>query len=287
MDNRELMRVIEQASRAAEAAAPAIRQVARAAQAARAMVGSEVFDQAARAAEAAAPAMEHLARAAEAATRSIPSGEVIDQIARATKSLNCFVEQLVRDAPAIDSAMDEFARNAEVFDLVLQRLARDAPTFNRLIEHRAREIGDEALSRMDQGESDASAAHYGRHEIAAHPHTRRWLQRGLRHKLGEFLVTGAVSELLFERLLSLGDWHWLPVTGIGLGGIRLLSIAGSKRQLPLRVSHDGRKVARRLRRVRRADYAEAVYESFAKLPPADRQFSEEAEHGYWMWAGGA
>ena len=83
-----------------------------------------------------------------------------------------------------------------------------------------------------------------------------------------------------EPILPLGDWRWLVIAGLVAG---LLWFTGPKRLLPLRVSHDGRKVAKRIGRARNTDYAEAVYESYMKLPPEVRQFSEEAERGYWMW----
>ena len=89
-------------------------------------------------------------------------------------------------------------------------------------------------------------------------------------------VVAAAVSFFMEPIFPLGDWRWLVVAGL----VGLLWYAGPKRLLPLGVSHDGRKVAKRIRRARNADYAEAIYESYLKLPPEVRQFSEEAEHGY-------
>jgi hypothetical protein len=159
-----------------------------------------IIEQAARAAEAAAPAMEQAARAAEAATQAMASSGVIDQAARAAVAVDRMVEQLARDAPAFNSAMDQLARNAVVFDRVLEQLARDAPTFNRLIEERARGIADEAVKRMDQGEPEESTARYVHEEIATHPDKKRWVHRGLVEKIVKFIAKEAALEALCELI---------------------------------------------------------------------------------------
>ncbi len=100
---------------------------------------------------------------------------------------------------------------------------------------------------------------------------------------GLTVIASAAASFFMEPILPLGDWRWLVVAGIGYLVAWLLWFTGPKRLLPLRVSHDGRKVAKRIRRVRNADYAEAIYESYRKLSPEVRQFSEEADRGYWMW----
>ena len=217
MDNRELRRIIEQVARAAEAAAPAMEQAARVAEAAtRAMESSGVIDQAARAAEAvapameqavraaeaAAPALEHAARAAEAATEAMESSGVIDQAARAAEALDRLIEHVARDAPAFNRAMDQLARNAVVFNRVMEQLARDAPAFNRVIEHRAREIANEATNRMDQGETEESAAQYVHEDTTAHAGRGRWVLRVLREKIIEMLVRDGAREVC-ELLLDL------------------------------------------------------------------------------------
>ena len=207
MDNRELRRIIEQVARAAEAAAPAMEQAARVAEAAtRAMESSGVIDQAARAAEAAAPAMEHAARAAEAATEAMESSGVLDQAARAAEALDRLIEHVARDAPAFNRAMDQLARNAVVFNRVMEQLARDAPAFNRVIEHRAREIANEATNRMDQGETEESAAQYVHEDTTAHAGRGRWVLRVLREKIIEMLVRDAAHEVceLLRDLISAG-----------------------------------------------------------------------------------
>ena len=100
---------------------------------------------------------------------------------------------------------------------------------------------------------------------------------------GVSVVAAAAASFFMEPIFPLGDWRWLVIAGIGSLAAWLLWFTGPKRLLPLRVSHDGRKIAKRIRRARNADYAEAIYESYRKLPPEVRQFSEEAERGYWMW----
>lgn len=211
MDNRELRRIIEQVARAAEAAAPALEQAARVAEAAtRAMESSGVIDQAARAAEAvapaleqavraaegAAPALEHAARAAEAATEAMESSGVIDQAARAAEAFDRLIEHIARDAPAFNRAMDQLlARNAVVFNRVMEQLARDAPAFNRLIEHRAREIANEVMNRMDQGETEESAAQYVQEDTTARAGRGRWVLRVLREKIIEMLARYAAHEV--------------------------------------------------------------------------------------------
>lgn len=100
---------------------------------------------------------------------------------------------------------------------------------------------------------------------------------------GVSVVAAAAASFYMEPIFHLGDWRWLVIAGIGSLAVWFLWFSGPKRPLPLRVSHDGRKVANRIRRSRNADYAEAIYESFRKLSPEIRLFSEEAERGYWMW----
>ena len=163
--------------------------------------------EAVRAVEAAAPAMDQAARAAEAATRAMESSGVIDQAARAAEVFDRLIEHVARDAPAFDRAMDQLARNAVVFNRVMEQLARDAPAFNRVIEHRAREIANEAMRRMDQGETEESAAHYVHEDMTAHAGKGgwvRWLLRALREKIFEMLAREAAPEVceLIRDLLS-------------------------------------------------------------------------------------
>ena len=162
-----------------------------------------IIEQVARAAEAAAPAMEQAARAAEAATQAMESSGVIEQAARAAEAFNRLIEHLARDAPAFNRAMDQLARNAVVFNRVMEQLARDAPAFNRVIEQRARGIAKQAMRRMDQGESEESAAQYVYEEITTHADKRRWAQRGLVEKTVKIIAQHAALDILCELIRGL------------------------------------------------------------------------------------
>ena len=129
---------------------------------------------------------------------------MIDQAARAAETFDRLLAHVARDAPAFNRAMDQIARNAVVFDRVMEQFARDAPAFNRVIEQRAREIANEAMERIDQGETEESAAQYVHEDITAHTGAGRWLLRALRDQIIKILAREFAPEVceLIRDLLS-------------------------------------------------------------------------------------
>ena len=73
-----------------------------------------------------------------------------------------------------------------------------------MIEQRAREIANEAMERIDQGETEESAARYVHEDITAHTEAGRWLLRVLRDQIIKILVRESAPEVceLIGNLLS-------------------------------------------------------------------------------------
>ena len=96
---------------------------------------------------------------------------------------------------------------------------------------------------------------------------------------GSISVEAAVDSL---------DWPWYIHAGISLGFFVVAYgyvVLHNRRERQPRVSHNGREVAEKIRRIpkRRTEGAEALYQAYTNLAPELKQFPEQADYGYWAW----
>ena len=216
IDDREIRRgarTFEEAKRAIIESGVRVDQLEQAArtfeEAKRAIIDSGVTDQLERAAQAAAPVLEQAARTAEAVKRAIIDSGVKERPERDAAVLNRMMDQLTRDAPAFNPMMDQLARDKAVLNRMMDQLTRNAPAFSRVFEQRAREIANEAARRVDQGESEESAAQYVHEEISTSADNKRWVQRGLEAKILEWLAKETAGHVLIEAIkFALENWPW-------------------------------------------------------------------------------
>ena len=103
---------------------------------------------------------------------------------------------------------------------------------------------------------------------------------------GLSVVVSATLSFLMKPLFPAGDWRWGIIVAVGSFVAWLLWFTDPKRRWEsFRVSHDGREVAKKIARIpnRHTDRADAIYRAYKSLPSELKQFSEEADYGYWYW----
>ena len=96
----------------------------------------------------------------------------------------------------------------------------------------------------------------------------------------------AAGSFFMEALIPLGDWRWLVISAIGLMVAWLLWFTDPKRRWQsFQVSHDGREVGEKIRRMpkRHTARVEVIYQAYTNLAPELKQFSKQADYGYWAW----
>ena len=103
---------------------------------------------------------------------------------------------------------------------------------------------------------------------------------------GFTVIASAAGSFFMEPLIPLGDWRWLLICAIGFLVAWLLWFTDPKRRWQsFLVSHDGREVVKKIRRIpkRHTERAEAIYQAYTNLPSKLKQFPEQADDGYWAW----
>ena len=99
-------------------------------------------------------------------------------------------------------------------------------------------------------------------------------------------VAGLFGSISVEAYVGSLDWPWYIHAGISLGFfvVGYGCVVLHNRWQP-RVSHDGREVAKKIRRIpkRHTERAEALYQAYTNLPPECKQFRKAADYGYWAW----
>ena len=97
---------------------------------------------------------------------------------------------------------------------------------------------------------------------------------------------GLFGSISVEAAVGSLDWPWYIHAGISLGFFVFAYgcvVLHNRRDWQSR--HDGREVAKKIRRIpkRHTAHAEAIYQAYTNVAPELKQFQKEADHGYWAW----